>query len=66
MSPEAEKIMLCGVTTHQLTLVSSFLIRYEFYAAVQIQMIIKTESGHFSSTNVAWLYVVIFRVWVPG
>ena len=47
MSSEAEKIMLCDVTTHQLTLVLSFLIRYEFYAAVQMQTIIKTESASF-------------------
>jgi len=37
MSPEGYKIMLCDVTTHQLTLVMRlyrhFSIQYEFYAA---------------------------------
>ena len=41
-----------------------FLIRYEFYAAVQIQTIIQTESASFSRTNVAWTYAVIFQIQV--
>jgi len=45
--------------------VSSFSTQYEFYAAVQIQTTIKTESASFSRTNVAWTYAVIFRVRVP-
>jgi len=49
MSPEAKNITLRDVTTHQLTLVSSFFsIRYELYAAEQIQTIIKTKSSSFS------------------
>jgi len=48
MSSEANKITLCDVTAHQITLVLSFSIRYEFYAPEQIQMIIKTESVGFS------------------
>jgi len=49
LSPEANTITPCDVTTHQLTLLSSsFLIRYEFYAAALIPMIIKTESESFS------------------
>jgi len=54
MSPEANKITLCDVTTHQLALVSSFFIWHEFYTAAQIQMIIKTESASFSWTKFAW------------
>jgi len=49
MSPEANKIALYDVITHQHTLVMRlyrhFSIRYEFYAAAQIQMIIKTDIG---------------------
>ena len=52
MSPEANKITLCNVTTHRLTLVMRlyrhFSIRYELYAAAQIQTIIETESASFS------------------
>ena len=70
MSPEGNNIMLCDITIHQLTLAMSlyrhFSIRYEFYAAAQTQMIIKTESMSFSWTNVVWTYAVIFRVRVPG
>jgi len=69
MSPEANKITLCDVTTHQLTLVMRlyhrFLIRYKFYAAARIQTITETEGASFSWTNVARTYAVIFRVWVP-
>ena len=40
MSPEGNKLMLCDVTTHQLTLVMRlyrhFSILYEFDAAAQI------------------------------
>jgi len=66
MSPEANK--LCYVTSPLTNLhwYHHFLIRYEFYAAEQIQTIIKTESASFSWTNVAWTYAVIFRVRVPG
>jgi len=48
MSPEANK--LCYVTSPLTNLhwYHHFLIRYEFYAAEQIQTIIKTESASFS------------------
>ena len=39
-----------------------FSIQYEFYASVQIQMIIKTKSVSFSWRNVAWKYTVIFQL----
>jgi len=69
MLQEANKITLCDVTTHQLKLVMKlyhhFSIRYKFYAAAQIETIIKTESASFGWTNVVWTYVVIFRVRIP-
>ena len=34
-----------------------FSIQYEFYAAEQIQTIIKTESSTFSGTKFAWTYM---------
>jgi len=65
MSPEANKIMPCDVTTHQLTLwCRHFSIWYEFYASAPIQTIVKTESASFSWTNVVWTYAVIFWVLV--
>jgi len=52
MSSEANKLMLCDATTHQLTLVMRlyrhFSIRYELYAAAQVQTIIETENASFS------------------
>jgi len=67
MSPEAKKVTLCDITTDQLTYrYHHFSIRYEFYAAEQIQTIIKTESSNFSGTRFAWTYAEIFRVRVPG
>ena len=48
-----------------MSLYRHFSIRYEFYAASQIQMITETESASFSRRNVAWTYVVIFEVLVP-
>jgi len=49
MLPEANKIALCNITTHQLSSIGNETntIWYEFYAASQIQMIIKTESASF-------------------
>jgi len=70
MSPEANKITLCDITNQQLALVMRlyhhFSTQYEFYAAAQMQTIIKTESASFSSTNVALTYTVIFVVRYPG
>jgi len=52
MSPEANKIRSCDVTTRQLTLVTTlyrhFSIQYKFYADAQTHTIIKTESVSFS------------------
>jgi len=61
MSSEANKITLRDVSLHQLTLLyRHFSTRHEFYAATQIQTIIKTENARFSPTNAAWTYAVIF------
>jgi len=69
MSPEANKITLCDVTTHQLTLVMRlyrhFSIPYEYSSAAQMQTVFKIESGRFSGINVVWT-TVIFCVRVPG
>ena len=59
---------LCYVTSPLTNLqrYHHFSILYEFYAAEQIQTIIKTESSTFSETKFARTYAVIFRVRVPG
>jgi len=64
MLPEANRITLSDVTTHQITLVMKqhrhFLIQYELYAAAQVQTIIKTDRASLSRANVAGTYAVIF------
>jgi len=71
MSPEADKVTLCDATTHQHgnETVLSFFDSVWVLQSTQIQIIIKvikTESASFSWTNVAYIYVVIFPVQVPG
>jgi len=61
MSPEANKITPCDVTTDQLTYwYGHFSIRYEFYATVQTQTIIKTESESFSYEQMLYGHTRLF------
>jgi len=52
MSPEANNITLCDVTTHKLTLVMRlyrhFSIQYEFYAAVQYRQLLNAVATEMS------------------